>query len=707
MNNILSFNEYNGQELRQIEAELLEQMLNEKSSINSGIRGFFNKRAAKKVRAELEDEIEMSKSIMEGIQKGLESLNENFDGLREELGKSDTDKKNEKQKTLDDIMKIIDDSRKNTWDLNELIDEGEIDYSGFTANIGIASVAYFGILLTPFRAAVMVHKGYNYFFTIIKNTVRKALVMLQLNYDQFENLIITKSFQSLDYLQDQDTSVKISEFYGKLEAKLFDKKNGMLTGKKGSNMAKEQMQLAKQQIDAMMKADKSKKLSDNAYNCLDQYNNTYTRSLETLRQYTQDDVQKQLDSVKNSMSKLAGQDVDLQTYSELIIAAAEEHAYKVSSSIYNKFAKLTEAFSLPNQKKLIDLIQAATKEDMDNAEKEKREKRESDAIKKAEELKDKVEKDGLRVFKSVSGSEIGDLDEETGKYDAEKIKADNWTYKEFNDLDDEDQESFETWLGAHPEVLKKCGATLRVAIYSPYNDAYHDYVDSLVDYIGPCIEELDESFVILNFDEYRLNESEEKDLSSIDRERLREIKDAIEDSSSYSDFKSSMFGSKDHKFTEEDISDLEDLIVVLSDDKDYKGKSKYEKWIDNLNICMKKAKGSNRKTVKIDFSEISTRQNNDLKEMYVEDKDGEDMTDVAITALEVIGKVLLKDKTFVKNAKDIVGIIQRCLKEKSVQVSPVTYKIFTESIAKLKELRNADYFDAERESKESAKKSEE
>lgn len=699
MNNILSFNEYNGQEIRQIEAEVFEQMLNEKSSLNSGIRGFFNRRASRKIKEELEDEIEMSKTIMEGIQKGLESLNESFDGLRDELSKTDTDNKNEKQKTLDDIMKIIEESRKNTWDLNSLIDEGEIDYSGFTANIGIASVAYFGILLTPFRAAVMVHKGYSYFFNIIKNTIRKALVMLQLNYDQFENLIITKSFQSLDYLQDQDTSVKISEFYGKLESKLFDKKSGLLTGKKGSNMAKEQMQLAKQQIDAMMKADKSKKLSDNAYNCLDQYNNTYTRSLETLRQYTQDDVQKQLDSLKNSMNKLAGQDVDLQTYGELIIAAAEEHAYKVSSSIYNKFGKLTEAFSLPNQKKLIDLIQAATKEDMDNAEKEKREKKEADAIKKAEELKEKVESDGVRIFKKISGSEIGDIDEETGKYDPEKIKADHWTYEEFKDLDEEDQDSFETWLQAHPEVLKKCGPTLRVAIYSPYNDAYHDYVDSLVDYIGPCIEEIDESYVILNFDEYRLNESEERDLSSIDKSRLREIKDMIDDASSYGDFKASMFGSKDHKFTEEDESDLEDCILILSDDKDYKGNKKYDKWVDNLNICLRKAKNINRKTVKIDFSEISTRQSNDLKEMYVEDKDGEDMTDVAITALEVIGKVLLKDKTFVKNAKDIVGVIQRCLKEKSVQVSPVTYKIFTESIAKLKELRNADYFDAEEESK--------
>ena len=29
---------------------------------------------------------------------------------------------------LDEIMKILEDSRNNTWDLNELIDEGEIDF---------------------------------------------------------------------------------------------------------------------------------------------------------------------------------------------------------------------------------------------------------------------------------------------------------------------------------------------------------------------------------------------------------------------------------------------------------------------------------------------------------------------------------------------------------------------------------------------------
>ena len=56
MNNILSFNEYNGQELEVI---AYENVLNEKNSLNSGIRGFFNKRASGKVRAELEEEIEL------------------------------------------------------------------------------------------------------------------------------------------------------------------------------------------------------------------------------------------------------------------------------------------------------------------------------------------------------------------------------------------------------------------------------------------------------------------------------------------------------------------------------------------------------------------------------------------------------------------------------------------------------------------------
>ena len=67
MNNIKSFNEYTHQDLEVIAYD---------NALNESLRSFFNKRAAAKVRAELADEIEMSKSIMDGIQTGLDSLNE-------------------------------------------------------------------------------------------------------------------------------------------------------------------------------------------------------------------------------------------------------------------------------------------------------------------------------------------------------------------------------------------------------------------------------------------------------------------------------------------------------------------------------------------------------------------------------------------------------------------------------------------------------
>ena len=710
MNNILSFNEYSGQELERV---AYDNMLNEKSSLNSGIRGFFNKRASRQVRSELAEEIEMSKTIMEGIQKGLETLNENFDIIKKNIEDGENDsKKGEKQKALDEIIKILETSRKNTWDINELIDEGEIDYTGFTANVGIASIAYFGILLTPFRAAVMIHKGYNYFFNIIKNTIRKALVMLQLNFDQFENLIITKGFQSADWVHAVDTNEKITEFYMQLETELVGK-GGIIKGKQAEKI-KNKLQLARDKAKQIREGDKIAQQNENALNCLDQYNNTYTRSLETLKQYSQDDVQKQLDAIKTSMTKLAGQEADLQTYAELIIAAAEEHAYKVSSSIYNKFAKMTEVFSLPNQQKLIDLIQEANKEQVVMAKKERKEKKAADELQKKLESESQIENDGLEVFNTLDSAKIGKMDEETKRFDSSEIEADGWTYSEFEKLEEDQQSAFETWLSLHPEVLAKCAKTLRVAIYSPYNEAYHEYVDSLVDYIGPCIEEtINESYHILNFDEYYVNESEKKS-SEEDEDRKNDLKEKIEaagtGNGSYWKFRTSMFGDKDYEFSEEDLDELDFCVSVLSTDKDFqkdgKVKAPYDVWIKNLKTRIEKIKTGGKKVVKIDFNEISTSQSKDLKLMYVEDKDGNDMTDVAVTALKVIGNNLLKDKTFVKNAEDIVEIIKKCLTEKVVKVSPVTYKIISESIVKLKELRDNDYFNAEDESKENAKKSE-
>lgn len=501
MNNIKSFNEYTGQELERV---VYDNVLNEKSML----RGFFNKRSARKVKSELAEEIEMSKAIMEGIQNGLETLNENFDIIKKSIdGDKSDESRGEKKKALDAIVKIIETSRNNTWDLNQLIDEGEIDYTGFTANIGIASVAYFGILFTPFRSIVMIHKGYNYFFNIIKNTIRKALVMLQLNFDQFENLIITKGFQSMDYVQDIAASQKLDDTIDAILKELCGEKTGMIKSKSKAADYRKNIDIAYKRV--KIENDKNKKLkqSSDTYNNLDPYNNTYTRSLEALRQYSQDDVQKHLDSIKTSMSKLAGQEADLQVFSELIIAAAEEHAYKVSTSIYNKFAKMTEVFSLPNQKKLIDLIQAATTEEVEAAQKKAKDIEAS----KLKEAVEKAEDEGVKIFSSLDGVKLGKMNDETKKYDEKDIEAGNWTYDEFNKLDDDKKQTLDRWLNGHPEVLKKCDDTLQIALKP---DNYYEYVDMLIDYVGNCLvdtnsKKKNESY-ILDFGQYLMESIKKK-----------------------------------------------------------------------------------------------------------------------------------------------------------------------------------------------------
>lgn len=714
MNNIKSFNEYTHQELEVIAYD---------NVLNEGLRSFFNKRATAKVRSELADEIEMSKSIMDGIKEGLEALSDNFNEIQNDLEKTDENDKDkgEKQKLLEDISKIIKKSKESTWDLNQLIDEGEIDYAGFTANVGIASVAYFGILFTPFRATIMIHKGYRYFFNIIKNTIRKALVMLQLNFDQFENLIICKGFQSADYAQDMRDMNTIADLSGKLQVMLFDKDKGSIKNKRTVQEVEKKYKIAMDAIKLQMQQKKSSRGSENAFNCLDQYNNTYTKSLEALRTYSQDDVQKHLDAIKTSMSKLAGQEVDLQTYSELIIAAAEEHAYKISTSIYNKFAKMSEVFSLPNQKKLIDLIQAATEEEMDAAEKRSKELEAG----KLKEVAEKNEKDGLDVFKSLEGVEIGDIDENTNKYDESKIKgAEKWTYKEFinPDRDKDKQDILESWLGSHPEVLKECDETLQVYIDTPFKNS--EYIDSLIDYIAPCIsnnENVEES-VILSFDEYIFEskkkkkkkhhsssksyipepeETEETEspkykLSDKEKEKLDKKIETVK--AKLTDLMTLALGKnyldKD-EFTDEDKAKL-DYIIEKSKEKEVD-----DGVIDELESYRKGIE--TRYELFIDFKNIDNAQINDLEKLY-------DNEDVAVVALKAIGKKVLKDNTFVKNSKYIVGRIKKCLEKKKVGISVMSSILLAKSINNLRELRNHDYTKVENDTKKSednTKKSEE
>lgn len=689
MNNIKSFNEYTGQELEQI---VYDQELNE-GIMGKGIRGFFNRSAARKVRAELADEIEMSKSIMDGIKEGLDTLNDNFDAIKKSLDDSDENdkKKGDKQKLLEDITKILEDSRKNTWDLNELIDEGEIDYTGFTANIGIATVANFGVLFTPFRSMVMIHKGYNYFFNIVKNTVRKSLVMLQVNFDQFENLIVTQSLRCAGVITATDTSGDIGEFYGNICAQIAENKS---MSKKQLEKVKTLLNAAKNKFDQQVKADKMKDTAENLYNNLDPYNNTYTRSLEVLRQYSGDDVQKHLDAIKTSMNKLAGQDVDLQTYAELIIAAAEEHAYEVSSSIYNKFAKMTEVFSLPNQQKLIDLILAANKEDKAAAKKLRDEKK----AEKLEQERSEKEEKCTEIFEKIEGTKLGELDKETNKYDESKIKADKWTYEEFSKLDEDDQDLFGSWLDCHSEVLKKCDETLWVYITTPPSQNRNtSYIDSLIDYIGPCLLPLEESSSvhILNFDEY-VNEGIEYKLSKKETDDLDKKYDDLGSKTSFENLLNIIF--------DEEIEDFDSLELTDEIEARYyyiMSKCDEDELEEELSKLKAFKKGIDKKNkFHINFDSIDDNQIGDLKELY-ENKD------VAIVALKAIGKKVLKDTTFTKNSKVIVENINKCFEKGKCRVSLMTYILLANALKELKQLRNNDYAEIEQEAdNEENKKSE-
>ena len=96
---------------------------------------------------------------------------------------------------------------------------------------------------------------------------------------------------------------------------------------------------------------------------------------------------------------------------------------------------------------------------------------------KLKEDAEKTEDEGVKVFSSLSGTKLGKMNDETKKYDEKDIDADNWTYDEFNKLDDDKKQILDRWLNSHPEVLKKCDDTLQTALNI---DNYTEYADMLV-----------------------------------------------------------------------------------------------------------------------------------------------------------------------------------------------------------------------------------
>ena len=449
MNNILTFEDYKKMNIRQVESviyhQFIEEDIKDEHEVNEGfIRNAINKSAGKFIQNALADEIEKGKELEKSIKEALDGLNKGFEELESRID-ADIERGNQASTKLSAIEKVkeaIKAVQSQAFDTLTMIgSEGEIDFAGFMGSASVAAAANFGILFSPIRSVFITRKAYKYFLGIIKQTIRRNLLIIQLNFDQFENLILQKSFETEDDSETMTKSNALHEIIGAMQAELCGDKSKMFNKKKGKEM-KEYLEAFKKAQDIAIKQNRENS-KNNPLRSLweDQHNNTYTRTLEQIKQYINDDSQKELDALKNSITKMAGNDVELGPYGELLIAAAEEYAIHTNHGINNNFIKMSSVFNLDNQKKLIDLIVAAQKE---NEEEVQRKLRNKDRADLEEKMKKEVEK----------GKEIYE----------EKLKGfeKTYTYDKFeNEFSNDDIKSLSAYLASeegqeeYKDLIKK------------------------------------------------------------------------------------------------------------------------------------------------------------------------------------------------------------------------------------------------------------
>lgn len=447
MNNILTFEDYKKMNIRQVESVIYHQFIEDikdEEIVNEGIiRNAINKASGKFIQTALADEIEKGKELEKSIKEALDGLNKGFDEIEKQIGEDDDDKKSKsKLARIEKVKEAIKAVQSQAFDTLTMIgSEGEIDFAGFLGSGTVAAAANFGILFSPIRSLFITRKAYKYFLGIIKQTIRRNLLIIQLNFDQFENLILQKSFETDEDSEFRTMNDTLAGIIGAMQSELCKDNSLKLKGAKQKEMAN-YLKNFKSTQEALFK---SQKESDkrNPYTSLfsDQYNNTYTKTLEQIKQYINEDSQKELDSLKNSITKMAGNDVELVQYGELLISAAEEYAIHTNHGINNNFIKMSSVFNLDNQKKLIELIEATQKE----KEEEIKRKKEEQDTKDFEEKTKKSIKDGKKLYE-------------------EKLKNSEKTYSldEFEkEFEEDDIESLRAYLNseegsdAYEELIKK------------------------------------------------------------------------------------------------------------------------------------------------------------------------------------------------------------------------------------------------------------
>ena len=423
MKNILTFEDYKKMNIRQVESviyrQFIEEDIKDTSEVNEGfIKNAINKYAGNFIQNALADEIEKGKELEKSIKEALDGLNKGFNEIEQNIDANDKPKPN--MAAIEKVKEAIKTVQSQAFDTLTMIgSEGKIDFAGFMGSASVAAAVNFGILFSPIRSVFMTRKAYKYFLGIIKQTIRRNLLVIQLNFDQFENLILQKSFESEEDTEDRTIKETMADTLDKLQMYLF--KDNMFKTDRKKNELSSKIKDFKALCDMQLKMNKENS-RNNPYRSLwqDQYNNTYTKTLEQIKQYINDDSQKELDSLKNSITKMAGNDTELAQYGELLISAAEEYAINTNHGINNNFIKMSSVFNLDNQKKLIDLIVSTQEENKKEIEKKQREQ---DYKNKEEQAKKDIE-EGKKIYED----KIKDHEEEFGSFD------------KFNDAFDDDNQ---------------------------------------------------------------------------------------------------------------------------------------------------------------------------------------------------------------------------------------------------------------------------
>ena len=483
MNNILNFEQYREQ-VRLFEENLVKSQILQPldESLKGKIRKKINAKAEVFVRAALADEIEMGRQLNEEIQSSVDDLKEYIEKIQEFVDDTTPDK----TELFKKLEKMFDDIHKASFELLEILSGVKINFADYVQNATMATLVNFGVLFIPTRSIFLLKKSYKYFIGLIKNTIRKDMLMLMLNFDQFENTVLIQSLEDDEMNKEMEKLETQKAAVDQLIAVMMGEKS-----KKGQSYekvikdAERASKLVKQKFDMELKSLDRK---TPAIGFDSRYDNTYTKTLDQLKSFVLEDDTKYLEAIKNGMRTQALDEVDTKSYVELLISAAEECAYEVSNAIHTNFIEKVSVFKLANQKRLIELV----KKDKELLEKQK-EKDEKERIKELDKLKDEkfekaVEEHGEEIFNRVIE---GSPEKQVEKY--KKLGKKEYDGDEYNEKDiltawlskfDVDEKEYKNWDEKKDDISDSL--KLYFADVVPNEDSYLKYADILVDCLLPC-----------------------------------------------------------------------------------------------------------------------------------------------------------------------------------------------------------------------------